>query len=193
MNSSLPLSVAIALCANPAVGSASHPFSVHDMLAMQRISEPRVSPDGERVVFTVRTTDMEENKGKTSLWLVRTDGSGLRRLTTAEWEHLGTPWTNPEGYQKQNPVNYVGRWKTPMLVIHGAKDYRVADSQGIGTFNALQRKGIPSKLLYFPDENHWVLSPHNSILWHETAVVGFSRRKSTCSRPTSVGCRSPTV
>ena len=89
-----------------------------------------------------------------------------------EWEHVGTPWTNPEGYEKQNPVNYVGRWKTPMLVIHGAKDYRIADSQGIGTFNALQRMGIPSKLLYFPDENHWVLAPHNSILWHET-VIGW--------------------
>ena len=89
-----------------------------------------------------------------------------------EWEHVGTPWTNPEGYEKQNPVNYVGRWKTPMLVIHGAKDYRIADSQGIGTFNALQRMGIPSKLLYFPDENHWVLAPHNSVLWHQT-VIGW--------------------
>jgi dipeptidyl aminopeptidase/acylaminoacyl peptidase len=89
-----------------------------------------------------------------------------------EWEHLGTPWSNPEGYEKQNPVNYVSRWKTPMLVIHGAKDYRIADSQGIGTFNALQRRGIPSKLLYFPDESHWVLAPHNSILWHET-VIGW--------------------
>ena len=61
----------MALCAGP----PSHPFTVHDMLAMQRISEPRASPDGTRVVFTVRTTDMEENKGRTSLWLVR-DGRG---------------------------------------------------------------------------------------------------------------------
>jgi dipeptidyl aminopeptidase/acylaminoacyl peptidase len=89
-----------------------------------------------------------------------------------EWEHAGTPWTNQEGYEKQNPVNFVGRWKTPMLVIHGGKDYRIVDSQGLGTFNALQRRGIPSKLLYFPDENHWVLSPHNSILWHKT-VIGW--------------------
>ncbi|MFV1967070.1 MAG: prolyl oligopeptidase family serine peptidase [Pirellulaceae bacterium] len=89
-----------------------------------------------------------------------------------EWDHVGTPWDNPEGYEKHNPVNFVHRWKTPMLVIHGAKDYRVADTQGIATFNALQRRGIPSKLLYFPDENHWVLQPHNSILWHET-VIGW--------------------
>jgi dipeptidyl aminopeptidase/acylaminoacyl peptidase len=88
-----------------------------------------------------------------------------------EWEHLGTPWENPESYEKHNPVNYVKNWKTPMLVIHGEKDYRVVVTQGISTFNALQRKGIPSKFLYFPDENHWVLKPHNSILWHETVLT----------------------
>ena len=66
------------------------------MLAMQRISEPRVSPDGKRVVFTVRTTDMEENKGKTSLWLVQTDGGGLRRLTTARASDDDPRWS-PDG------------------------------------------------------------------------------------------------
>jgi dipeptidyl aminopeptidase/acylaminoacyl peptidase len=85
-----------------------------------------------------------------------------------EWDHVGTPWDNPDGYEKHNPVNFVKNWKTPMLVIHGAQDFRVVDTQGIGTFNALHRRGIPSKLLYFPDENHWVLKPHNSILWHES-------------------------
>jgi dipeptidyl aminopeptidase/acylaminoacyl peptidase len=92
-----------------------------------------------------------------------------------EWDHAGTPWSNPEGYEKHNPVNHVGKWKTPMLVIHGAKDYRVVDTQGIATFNALQRLGIPSRLLYFPDENHWVLKPHNSILWHRTVIDWLDR------------------
>ena len=92
-----------------------------------------------------------------------------------EWDHLGTPWDNPAGYEKHNPVNFVKNWKTPMLVIHGALDFRVADTQGLGTFNALQRLGIPSKLLYFPDENHWVLKPHNSILWHETVIDWLDR------------------
>jgi len=87
-----------------------------------------------------------------------------------EWDHIGTPWENPKSYEKHNPVNYVKNWKTPMLVIHGAKDFRVADTQGMGTFNALQRLGIESKLLYFPDENHWVLKPANSILWHQTVI-----------------------
>jgi dipeptidyl aminopeptidase/acylaminoacyl peptidase len=59
-----------------------------------------------------------------------------------------------------------------MLVVHGAKDYRVVYSQGLASFTALQRKGIPSKLLFFPDENHWVLRPQNSVLWHDT-VLGW--------------------
>ncbi|MBN1272459.1 MAG: S9 family peptidase [Candidatus Aminicenantes bacterium] len=87
-----------------------------------------------------------------------------------EWDHMGTPWENPQGYEKHNPVNFVKNWKTPMLIVHGALDFRVVETQGLGTFNALQRRGIPSKLLYFPDENHWVLKPHNSILWHETVL-----------------------
>jgi len=89
-----------------------------------------------------------------------------------EWEHGGPQYDNPMGYEKHNPINYVKNWKTPMLVIHGGLDYRVVDTQGISTFNALQRRGIPSKFIYFPDENHWVLQPHNSILWHNE-VIGW--------------------
>ncbi len=92
-----------------------------------------------------------------------------------EWDHEGTPWANPESYEKHNPVRFVDRWRTPMLVIHGALDFRVVDAGGIGAFTALQRRGIPSKLLYFPDENHWVLKPHNSVQWHET-VLGWLER-----------------
>lgn len=89
-----------------------------------------------------------------------------------EWDHMGTPWDNPDHYEKHNPQNHVKNWKTPMLVIHGGQDFRVVDTQGMSTFTALQRRGIPSKFLYFPDENHWVLKPANSILWHET-VLGW--------------------
>jgi dipeptidyl aminopeptidase/acylaminoacyl peptidase len=89
-----------------------------------------------------------------------------------EWEHGGTPWDNPAGYAKHNPIDHLSKWKTPMLVIHGGRDYRVVYSEGIATFTALQRRGIPSKFLYFPDENHWVLKPANSVLWHDT-VLGW--------------------
>ncbi len=88
-----------------------------------------------------------------------------------EWEHGGTPWDNPRGYEKHNPVDHVGKWKTPMLVVHGGRDYRIAYAEGLATFTALQRRGIPSKFLFFPDENHWVLKPANSILWHDTVLA----------------------
>jgi dipeptidyl aminopeptidase/acylaminoacyl peptidase len=87
-----------------------------------------------------------------------------------EWENSGPPWEQPESYRKHSPVNLVQNWKTPQLVIHGALDYRVVDTQGIATFNALQRMGVPSRLLYYPDENHWVLKPLNSIQWHEVVL-----------------------
>jgi dipeptidyl aminopeptidase/acylaminoacyl peptidase len=92
-----------------------------------------------------------------------------------EWEHGGTPWENPASFAKHNPSDHVNKWKTPMLVIHGGKDYRVVETEGIATFTALQRRGIPSKMLYFPDENHWVLKPQNSVLWHDT-VLGWLER-----------------
>lgn len=92
-----------------------------------------------------------------------------------EWEMKGTPWQNPEGFNRHNPMRFVQAWKTPMLVIHGAKDYRVVDTEGIATFTALQRRGIPSRFLYFPDENHWVLKPANSIRWHEEVLSWLDR------------------
>ena len=92
-----------------------------------------------------------------------------------EWERGGTPWEKPEAYTHHNPINHVGKWRKPTLVIHGQRDYRVVDTQGISTFTALQRKGVPSKLLYFPDENHWVMKPHNSVQWHEE-VIGWLDR-----------------
>ncbi len=88
-------------------------------------------------------------------------------LWFVEWEHGGPYFANPAGHERQNPVNYVENWQTPMLVIHGALDFRVPLEQGLSTFTALQRRGIASEFLYFPDENHWVLKPNNSLLWHQ--------------------------
>jgi dipeptidyl aminopeptidase/acylaminoacyl peptidase len=94
-----------------------------------------------------------------------------------EWERGGPPWEQPEAYTKHNPIDLVGKWKTPMLVIHGGNDFRVVDTQGMSTFTALQRRGIPSRFLHFPDENHWVLKPQNSKLWH-SEVLGWLDRYS---------------
>jgi dipeptidyl aminopeptidase/acylaminoacyl peptidase len=78
----------------------------------------------------------------------------------------GTPWKNPEGMQKNNPVTYAKNFKTPMLIIHGEMDYRVPYVNGTALYAILQSMGVPSRLLIFPNENHWVLSPQNAIYWH---------------------------
>ncbi len=92
-----------------------------------------------------------------------------------EWEMGGPEYQNPAAYAKHNPIDYVAKWKTPTLVIHGQLDYRVPYEQGLAVFTALQRRGVPSELLYFPDENHWVLKPANSIQWYETAIAWMNR------------------
>jgi dipeptidyl aminopeptidase/acylaminoacyl peptidase len=83
------------------------------------------------------------------------------------WEMGGPYWMSPapESYALFSPHKWVQNWNTPMLVIHGGKDYRVPDTQAMEAFTALQVKNIPSRFLYFPDENHWILSPQNGILW----------------------------
>jgi dipeptidyl aminopeptidase/acylaminoacyl peptidase len=86
-----------------------------------------------------------------------------------EWEHGGkTQYEDPAGYEKYNPIDHVKEWRAPILVVHGDLDYRIPVTQGIAAFTAAQRRGIPSKFLHFPDENHWVLKPQNSVLWHDT-------------------------
>ncbi|WGG49871.1 S9 family peptidase [Rugamonas sp. DEMB1] len=87
-----------------------------------------------------------------------------------EWENGGSYYNVPQKHEQFNPVHHVKNWKTPMLVVQGDLDFRIPTTQGLGTFTALQRQGIPSKLLMFPDENHWVLKPVNSVLWHHTVI-----------------------
>jgi dipeptidyl aminopeptidase/acylaminoacyl peptidase len=84
------------------------------------------------------------------------------------WEFKGTPYDNRALYQKWSPHQYAKNFKTPTLVIHGQRDYRLDVSEGLQLFTTLQMEGIPSKMLYFPDEGHWVLKPQNSKLWYET-------------------------
>src|SRR3984957_19867856 len=84
------------------------------------------------------------------------------------WEFKGTPYTNPEMYEKWNPRNFAKSFKTPTLVVHSQLDYRLDISEGLQLFTTLQVMGVPSKMLYFPDEGHWVLKPQNSQLWYKT-------------------------
>jgi dipeptidyl aminopeptidase/acylaminoacyl peptidase len=87
------------------------------------------------------------------------------------WEFGGSYDQAREAYEKWNPVNHVSQWKTPMLVIIGQQDFRVPYTQGLASFTALQERGIPSQLLVFPDENHWVLGAKNSLQWHQTVFA----------------------
>ncbi len=93
-----------------------------------------------------------------------------------EWDLKGTPWDDPEGlYAKFSPHKFAARFKTPTLVIHGELDFRVPVAEGFQLFTALQRQGVPSRLLYYPDEGHWITKPKNSKLWNETVLGWFDR------------------
>jgi dipeptidyl aminopeptidase/acylaminoacyl peptidase len=85
-----------------------------------------------------------------------------------DWEFKGTPYDNRAMYEKWSPHQYAKNFKTPTLVIHGQKDYRLDVSEGFQLFTTLQMEGVPSEMLYFPDEGHWVQKPQNSQLWYKT-------------------------
>jgi dipeptidyl aminopeptidase/acylaminoacyl peptidase len=85
-------------------------------------------------------------------------------------EFKGTPWENPEALVKQAPATFANNFKTPMLIIHGEHDYRVDPSQGFAMFQVLQAKHVPSKLIVFEEENHWVLKPADNIFWYHNVL-----------------------
>jgi dipeptidyl aminopeptidase/acylaminoacyl peptidase len=95
---------------------------------------------------------------------------GTEELWFPLWELGGTPWERPAEYAKWSPSQYVKEFKTPTLVIHGEMDYRIPYEQALQLFTALQLQKVPSKLLLFPDEGHWVLKPQNSVLWYTTVI-----------------------
>jgi len=92
-----------------------------------------------------------------------------------EWDLGGMPWTNPESYAKWSPHTYAKNFKIPTLVSHGELDFRVPVGEGFQLFTTLQRQGVPSRLLYFPDEGHWINKPQNSALWYHTVLDWLGR------------------
>jgi dipeptidyl aminopeptidase/acylaminoacyl peptidase len=93
-------------------------------------------------------------------------------LSLQEYEFGGPPFENPSSHKEFNPSAFVDNWKTPTLVTHGGKDYRVPQDQGFATFTALQRKGLDSKLLFFPDETHWIVKEENILKWY-TVILNW--------------------
>ncbi len=92
-----------------------------------------------------------------------------------EWDFKGTPWTNPDLYARLSPHTYAKSFKTPTLVTHGELDFRVPIGEGLQLFTALQRQGVPSKMVYFPDEGHWINKPANSALWYHEFIAWMDR------------------
>lgn len=106
-------------------------------------------------------------------------GYATEELWFSEHENGGTVYEHPQNYEEFNPIDHVKDWRVPMLVIHSDRDYRIPLSQGLAAFTALQRRGIESELLRFPDENHWVQKPHNSLLWHDTVNAWLKKHTNT--------------
>jgi dipeptidyl aminopeptidase/acylaminoacyl peptidase len=86
------------------------------------------------------------------------------------WEFKGMPWDNPEVYERWSPSYFVNEFRTPTLVLHGELDYRVPVGQGMQLFTGLQMKKVPSKMILFPDEGHWILKPQNTVLWYNSFI-----------------------
>lgn len=102
----------------------------------------------------------------------RAMGYATEELWFDEWEHGGTVYDVPQNFETFNPLNHVKDWSKPILFVQGGRDYRIPLEQAIGGFTMAQRRGVASKLLYFPDENHWVLKPQNSVQWYDE-VLGW--------------------
>jgi dipeptidyl aminopeptidase/acylaminoacyl peptidase len=95
----------------------------------------------------------------------------------ANWDIGGAPWEKDNAVAQrtfaESPHNFIYRWATPLMVTHGVLDYRVLYTQSMMAFNAAQLRGIPSRMLIFPDENHWILRPQNSVLFHREFTRWF--------------------
>lgn len=101
---------------------------------------------------------------------LRSMGGETEELWFTKWEFGGMPWETPETHERWSPSNYVREFKTPTLVIHGELDYRVPYGQGLQLFTALQMQKVPSKLLVYPDEGHWIGKPQNTMLWYKSFI-----------------------
>lgn len=106
---------------------------------------------------------------------LREEAQSTEELWFPMWEFGGMPWDNPEVYGKWSPSMFVKEFQTPTLVVHGELDFRIPYSQGLELYTALQMRKVPSQLLIFPDEGHWVLKPGNSALWYKTVIDWLNR------------------
>jgi dipeptidyl aminopeptidase/acylaminoacyl peptidase len=109
------------------------------------------------------------------------------------WEFGGAPWENPEVYTMFSPSSYVKEFRTPTLVIHGERDFRVPFGQGLQLYTALQMRKVPSKLLLYPDEGHWIGKPQNSVLWYKTFIEWVTEWVNKPPAPAPASEQQPTA
>ncbi len=146
-----------------------HLFSHYDFIDKDKVGAAGASYGGYMINWIEGNTDRFKCLiSHAGVFDLRSMYGGTEELWFPEWEFRGTPWTNPEQYEKWSPSTYVQNFKTPCLVIHGQNDFRLPVTQGFQLFTALQRMHVPSKLLYFPDEGHFVAKPQNAALWWKT-------------------------
>ena len=137
----------------------------------QRISAAGASYGGYMIDWMLgHTTRFKCFVSHDGVFDLRAEAESTEELWFPIWEFGGMPWDNPEIYDKWSPSHYVQAFQTPTLVVHGDLDYRVPDTQGMQLFTALQMRKIPSELLIFSEEGHWVLKPADSAFWYKTVI-----------------------
>ncbi len=162
------------------MNGVAHVLSTNDFIDRERVGAAGASYGGYMINWIEGHNDDKRFRFKA---LASHDGvfnltsmyGATEELWFTDWEFKGTPWTNPQMYEKWSPHMFVKNFKTPMLVIHGELDYRVPVAEGLQLFTALQRMNVESKFLYFPDEGHWVLKPQNSEHWYTTVLGWFEK------------------
>ena len=146
-----------------------HLLSRHNFIDKNRLAAAGASYGGYMINWieghTPRFNCLISHAG---VYDLRSMHGATEELWFPEWEFKGTPWSNKEMYEKWSPSFFVQNFKTPCLVIHGQNDFRVPVTQGFQFFTALQRMNVPSQMLYFPDENHFIQKPQNAELWWKT-------------------------
>jgi len=152
-----------------------HLLSRYDFIDKKRLAAAGASYGGYMINWleghTTRFNCLISHAG---VYDLRSMHGATEELWFPEWEFNGTPWTSKEMYEKWSPSYFVQNFKTPCLVIHGQYDFRVPVTQGFQLFTALQRMKVPSKMLYFPDEFHFVQKPQNAELWWKTIHDWFA-------------------
>jgi dipeptidyl aminopeptidase/acylaminoacyl peptidase len=143
-----------------------HVLATYEFVDGDRLGAAGASYGGYMANWIVGHTDrFKAVVSHAGVYDLRSMYGSTEELWFPEWEYEGTPWQNPEMYEKFSPSAFIENAKTPTLVSHGGGDFRVPVSQGMQMFTALQRLGVPSRFVYFPDEDHFVRKPQNARLW----------------------------